>query len=45
MAGSKSRGWYTFSDGYQCWVNGLSAREKQALIRQHGVIISFKPTN
>ena len=37
----QTRGWYTFADGYTCWVNGFSAREKQAMVRQHGQIIKF----
>ena len=40
-----TRGAYLFADGTECWVNGLSARDKAAKIRQHGAIIKFTPTN
>lgn len=45
MARTKTRGWYTFSDGSQAWFNGLSAREKANEIRKHGQIVKFVPTN
>lgn len=41
----KTRGWYEFEDGYTCWVNGLSAREKKNLIARHGKIVRFQHTN
>ena len=44
MARSKTRGWYTFADGYVCWFYGLSAAEKKVEIRTHGAIIKFVPT-
>lgn len=44
MARSKTRGWYTFADGYTCWYHGLSATEKKMEIRTHGAIIRFVPT-
>lgn len=44
MARTKTRGWYTFSDGSQAWFNGLSAREKANEIRKHGQIVKFVPT-
>lgn len=45
MAKSKTRGWYVFEDGYVCWFHGLSASEKRVLIREHGQIIRFTPTD
>ena len=45
MAKNKTRGWYTFADGYEVWVNGYSAAEKRNEIRKHGAIIRFIPTN
>ena len=45
MAKSKTRGWYTFSDGYHCWYHGLSASEKKIEIIKHGEIIRFTPTD
>ena len=42
---SKTRGWYTFEDGYSCWVNGFSAQEKRVEIRKHGKVVRFVPTN
>ena len=45
MAKSKTRGWYVFADGYTCWYYGLSASEKKMLIREHGQIIRFTPTD
>ena len=41
----KTRGWYTFSDGYEVWFNGLSGTEKRNEIRKHGKIVKFIPTN
>lgn len=41
----KSRGWYTFADGYRCWWSGLSAAEKKREIRTHGAIIRFEHTD
>lgn len=45
MAKSKTRGWYTFEDGYTCWVHGMSAQERKMEILKHGKIIKFVPTN
>lgn len=45
MARTKTRGWYWFADGTQAWYNGLSGVEKKNLIRQHGPIVRFDPTN
>ena len=44
-AKNKTRGYYTFEDGYFVWVNGLSGLEKKNLIRQHGRIVSFEPSD
>lgn len=41
---NKTRGWYTFADGYEVWVNGYSATEKRNEVRKHGVIVKFIPT-
>ena len=38
-----TRGIYTFVDGYEIYVNGLSTSEKRALIREHGRIVNFIP--
>ena len=40
-----TRGWYTFADGYEVWVNGYSAQERKVEIRKHGPIVKFEPTN
>ena len=40
----KTRGWYIFADGSEIWYNGLSARERNAAIRAHGIILHFIPT-
>lgn len=45
MAKNKTRGWYTFEDGYYVWFSGLSGTEKRIEIRQHGKIVKFVPTN
>lgn len=45
MARSKTRGWYTFADGYHCWYHGLSATERKAEIRLHGPVVKFSPTD
>lgn len=45
MAKIKTRGFYTFADGYYAWFYGLSAAEKKSEIRKHGAIIRFVPTN
>lgn len=45
MAKNKTRGWYTFEDGYTCWYYGLSASEKKIEILHHGKIVKFVPTN
>lgn len=44
MARTNTRGWYTFADGTQIWVNGLSARERKNYIIRHGEIVDFQPT-
>jgi len=41
----KTRGWYTFEDGYYVWLNGLSSNEKMILVRQHGDIVKFEHTS
>lgn len=41
----KTRGWYTFADGYEVWFNGLSGNEKRNEIRKHGNIVKFVHTN
>ena len=45
MARTNTRGWYTFEDGYTCWVSGMSAQEKKMEIFKHGKIVKFVPTN
>lgn len=45
MAKNKTRGWYTFADGYYCWMSGMSASEKKIEILKHGKIVKFVPTN
>lgn len=45
MAKSKTRGWYTFEDGYHCWYHGMSAAEKKMEIKKHGKIVKFTPTD
>ena len=44
MARTKTRGWYTFADGYYAWFHGLSAQEKKVEIVKHGKIVRFDPT-
>lgn len=44
MARTKTRGWYTFADGYKCWVSGMTADEKKIEILKHGKIVRFLPT-
>ena len=41
---SKTRGWYTFADGYRVWFHGLSAQEKKREIMKHGQIFKFVRT-
>ena len=41
---SRTRGWYTFADGYFAWYAGMSAGEKKLEIMRHGKIVSFEPT-
>jgi hypothetical protein len=45
MKKNKTRGWYTFADGYRCWYYGLSGTEKMIEVRVHGKIIKFEPTD
>ena len=45
MAKKKTRGWYYFADGYRVWVNGFSGRERGNLIREHGAIVRYIPTD
>lgn len=40
-----TRGIYLFADGYEAWYYGLSATEKRNLIREHGKIVKFVPTD
>lgn len=42
---TKTRGWYTFADGFYAWFSGLSAQEKKWEIVKHGKIVRFEPTN
>lgn len=44
MARTHTQGYYWFEDGTTAWFNGLSKREKDNEIRQHGKIIKFVPT-
>lgn len=44
MAKKNTQGFYTFADGYFAWFAGLSGSEKTMQTRQHGRIISFRPT-
>ena len=41
----KTRGYYTFADGFTAWYYGLSGTEKRNLIREHGKIVRFEHTN
>lgn len=41
----KTRGWYTFADGYRTWRCGMSAAERKREIRDHGSIVSFEHTD
>lgn len=45
MARIKTQGWYVFADGYTCWFHGLSASERKMVVREHGAIVRFTPTN
>lgn len=45
MKASKTQGYYTFEDGYEVWVYGMSAQEKRYMISKHGKIIRFVHTN
>lgn len=40
-----TRGWYTYEDGYNHWVNGMSASEKRWNILKHGKIVRFQHTS
>lgn len=40
----KTRGWYTFADGYRAWFSGLSGTEKKWEIVRHGKIVKFEHT-
>lgn len=37
----KTRGWYTFEDGYYVWLNGLSSNEKMILFGAFSVYFFF----
>lgn len=41
----KTRGWYTYEDGFEHWVLGMSAAEKRNEIRKHGKIVRFINTD
>ena len=41
----KTRGWYTYEDGFGHWVLGMSAAEKRNEIRKHGKIVRFVNTD
>jgi len=41
----KTRGWYTYEDGFEHWVFGMSAAEKRNEIRKHGKIVRFINTD
>ena len=41
----KTRGWYTYEDGFEHWVFGMSAAEKRNEIRKHGKIVRFVNTD
>lgn len=43
MAKKNTRGTYIFEDGYEVWVNGMSARERSIETRKHGKIVQFIP--
>lgn len=45
MKASKTQGYYTFEDGYEVWVNGMSGQEKRYLVFKHGKIVRFVHTN
>jgi len=42
---NNTRGYYWFADGTTAWYNGLSTAEKRTLIKEHGPIVRFQPTN
>ena len=44
MAKSKTRGWYTFEDGYKAWFSGLSASERKYEEMAHGKVVRFQAT-
>lgn len=39
------QGYYTYEDGYEHWVYGMSAIEKRNEIRKHGKIVKYIPTH
>lgn len=39
----KGQGWYTYEDGYQHWVNGMSAAELRNEVRKHGKVVKYVP--
>lgn len=41
MAKKKTKGWYTFADGYCCWLHGMSALERKNYELEHGKIVKF----
>ena len=45
MAKVKTRGWYTFADGYRAWFYGLGASDRKREEYKHGKIVKFVPTN
>ena len=45
MAKVKTRGWYTFADGYRAWYSGMDKTEKKREIIKHGKIVRFEPTD
>lgn len=40
-----TRGWYTYEDGFEHWVSGMSATEKKWEILHHGKIVRFVHTS
>ncbi len=43
MKQNKTRGYYTYEDGYTHWTNGMSGAEKRNMVRLHGKIVRFVP--
>ena len=38
------QGIYTYEDGFQHWVLGMSASERRIEVRKHGKVVKYIPT-